>query len=185
MKIIFRFFLLILSLSITVSCSSDLDKLTTVHIPNPIPNSVYHNYQVLYSDSGKTVAKVKGGTLKQYGKTENQLAHEKMSDSLHFWFYDDKMRVESEMRADSAIRFQDTEIMEAFGNVVVYNEKGEKLETQHLIWDKKSEKIISNSPVKITKPKDNQIIRGKRLISDQSFTNYEIIDVTGIVSIKQ
>ena len=176
--------LLFITCFFLISCSSDLNKLNTIHIPDPIPNAIYTKYEVFYSDSGKTVAKIAGGKLEQYNEGNGQLAHEKMNDTLHLWFYDDKMRVESEMRANRAIRFRDTEIMEAFGNVVVYNEKGEKLETQHLIWDKKKEKIISNTPVVITKPKENQIIKGKRLVSDQNFLNYEIIDVTGIINIK-
>ncbi len=176
----FLFFISVLAL---VSCGSDLQELNTVHIPSPIPNAVYTNYKVLYSDSGKTVAKIEGGLLKQFSKSENQLEHEKMSDSLHLWFYDDNMKVQSEMRADSAIRFKDTEIMEAFGHVIVYNEKGEKLNTEHLIWDKKKEKIISNTDVVITK--ETQIIRGKGLVSDQNFLNYEILNVTGIISINK
>ena len=41
--------------------------------------------------------------------------------------------------------------MEARKNVVVVNEKGETLNTEHLIWDERSEKLKSDEFVKITR----------------------------------
>ena len=177
------FLIVFLSVFQLSSCSNDLKRLNTVVIENPIPNAIYKNYEVFYSDSGKTVAKIAGGKLEQFSEANGNAAHENMNDTMHLWFYDDKMKVESELRANRAVRYRNTGIMEAFGNVVVYNEKGEKLNTEHLIWDQKKEKIISNTAVTITKEK--QIIKGTGLVSDMSFLNYEILNVTGIINLKK
>jgi LPS export ABC transporter protein LptC len=96
---------------------------------------------------------------------------------VHIWFYDTDMKVQSEMIADRAVRNRKTGYMEAFGDVIVYNEKGEKLETEHLIWDEQKQKIISNTKVVITKK--TQIIKGDGLISDQNFLDYEIKNPVG------
>jgi len=48
--------------------------------------------------------------------------------------------VESELRSNYAISYENSDIMEAKENVVVVNKKGETLNTEHLIWEKKTEK---------------------------------------------
>ena len=159
------------------SCGSDLDELESLKIAEPVPNSVYNNYEIFYSDSGLTQVKIAGITLEQHATNDNSDGHDNMKDSVHIWFYDLDMTIKSEMIADRAVRNRKTGYMEAFGDVIVYNEKGEKLETEHLIWDEQKEKIISNTKVVITKK--SQIIKGDGLISDQNFLDYEIKNPVG------
>ncbi len=154
------------------ACGNDLDDLDALEIPSPVPNSVYYNYEIFYSDSGLTQVKMAGRVLEQHAASQESGGRDHMKDSVHLWFYDNDMKVQSEMIADSAIRGRETGYMEAFGNVIVYNEKGEQLKTEHLIWDEKRGKIISNTKVAIIKK--TQIIYGDGLISDQNFLDYEI-----------
>lgn len=166
----------ILALLLT-SCDSDLENLEELKIAAPIPSAVYNNYEIFYSDSGLTQVKIAGRILEQHNAKDGSEGHDKMKDSVHLWFYDTDMKVQSEMIADRAIRNRETGYMEAFGDVIVYNEKGEKLQTEHLIWDEEKEKIISNTDVTITKK--TQIIKGDGLISDQNFLDYEIKNPVG------
>jgi LPS export ABC transporter protein LptC len=164
--------IVILLCTMLFSCGSDLDELASLQISEPIPNSVYNNYEIFYSDSGLTQVKIAGRILEQHSSQDGTDGHDHMKDSVHLWFYDTDMTVKSEMVADRAIRNRKTGYMEAFGEVIVYNEKGEKLETEHLIWDEVKAKIISNTKVTITKK--TQTIVGDGLISDQNFLDYEI-----------
>ena len=69
--------------------------------------------------------------------------------------------------------------MEAYKDVVVINnEKNEKLNTEHLIWDQSKKMIFSNVAIKIT-TKD-EVIFGDGLESDETFDKYEIINPTGV-----
>jgi hypothetical protein len=65
--------------------------------------------------------------------------------------------------------------------VEVVNANGEKLNTEHLIWDEGKKKITSDAFVKITTAKE--IIMGKGLEANQDFTQYEIKEVTGTIRI--
>lgn len=168
----FRTVLFLLIAIILTSCKSDIEGLESLIITEPVPSTVYNNYEIFYSDSGLTQVKIAGRTLEQHASKDGNEGHDNMKDSVHIWFYNTDMEVQSEMIADRAIRNRETGYMEAFGDVIVYNEKGEKLETEHLIWDEQKEKIISNTKVKITKK--TQIIMGDGLISDQNFLDYEI-----------
>lgn len=71
--------------------------------------------------------------------------------------------------------------MEAKDNVVVINDKGERLNTEHLVWDKKTGKITSDVFVEITT--ENEVIMGEGLVSNQSFTEYKILKTRGIINI--
>jgi hypothetical protein len=63
------------------------------------------------------------------------------------------------------------------------NKDGEKLNTEHLIWDENQKKILSDAFVKITTAKE--IIMGKGLESNQDFTQYQIKEVTGTIQLSE
>lgn len=175
--------LLILSVFTALyACTSDIENLDPIEIPFPVPTSIYHDYEIFYSDSGLTQVKITGRKLEQFKQTESSDAFDRMSDSVHLFFYNEKMIVTSELIADRAERNRKTGYMEAFGDVVVFNEKGEELNTEHLIWDEDQEKIISNTDVVIKK--ETQTIKGKGLISDQNFIDYEILYPTGTFDVE-
>ncbi|HRG51298.1 MAG TPA: LPS export ABC transporter periplasmic protein LptC, partial [Bacteroidia bacterium] len=71
--------------------------------------------------------------------------------------------------------------MEAKRNVVVINVKGEKLNTEHLIWDAVTKKIYTKEFVKIT-TKD-EVLLGEGLTADQDFSKYTILHPTGTIAI--
>ena len=183
MKTLHLHFLFIAPLLVFIACAPDNEGLNTIDVPNPIPNAIYYNYNILYNDSGLTQVKMTGKILEQYGGDKENHAFDNMKDSVHLWFYDENMIVQSELLADRATRDRATGFMEAFDNVIVYNEKGEKLETDHLIWNEKEERISTEDSVTITKK--GQIIKGKGLVSDKNFINYEIKNVSGVINVKK
>jgi hypothetical protein len=73
--------------------------------------------------------------------------------------------------------------MEAKKDVVVVNEKGEKLMTEYLVWDEKTGKIFSNEFVKIITA--DEIIMGNGFESNQDFSRYKIFDIKGTIKLKK
>jgi hypothetical protein len=65
---------------------------------------------------------------------------------------------------------------------VVINEKGDKLNTEHLMWDKKKRMIYSNAFVKITTA--DEVIYGDGLEANESFTKYKITKIKGTINLK-
>jgi LPS export ABC transporter protein LptC len=75
-------------------------------------------------------------------------------------------------------------VMEAWGNVVVRNEKNnEQINTEHLIWDENKHKIWSDVNVKITRP-DN-VLYGTGMESNETFTRYSIQEPSGEMNVKK
>ena len=107
------------------------------------------------------------------------IAHDEFKEGVHIWFYDSERKVESEMTANTATRERLNNVMVAKGNVVVYNKKGDKLNTEHLTWDGKSRKVYTNAFVRITTP--DKVMTGTGLESDETFSKYKILNVKGII----
>jgi LPS export ABC transporter protein LptC len=85
------------------------------------------------------------------------------------------------MTAEYGISYPDKKEIIVRRNVEILNVKGEVLNTEELRWDQKTGKIITDRFVKIT-TKD-QIITGQGLISDQSFTDWEILEVSATLNV--
>jgi capsular polysaccharide biosynthesis protein len=64
---------------------------------------------------------------------------------------------------------------------VVVNSKGEKLKTEHLIWDRRKRRIYSNVYTQIIKP--NRILEGNSFESNETFTEYKITKLKGDIEI--
>lgn len=154
------------------------------NIGDDFADSYSFKFEIIYSDSGKLKANITGDTLEQYFKTESRSPYDEMIDSVHLKFYNHFGEVETEMLADYAIRFPEKEVMHAKGNVIVFNKKGERLDTERLTWNERTRMINCDTTVVITKPGGQKII-GSSLVSDEKFENYSITKVTGKLQIDE
>lgn len=102
---------------------------------------------------------------------------------VEVFFYDDSMKINSQLKADYGIRYEKKGKMEAKRNVEVVNVKGEKLNTEHLILDETNDKIYTEAFVKIT-TKD-EVMYGDGLESNQDFTKYKIKNIKGTFNLKE
>ena len=162
-----------------ISCQGDLINLDhNIKLENRYPDSYSTNFNITYSDSAKLKVNISGKKLEQYRRSKDLQAYDIMKDSVVIKFYNAMGLISSEMKSDYAIRYHDTELMNAKGNVEVINKQGEKLNTERLTWNKKTKQITCDTTVIITKP-SGQIIEGSSLTSDENFDNYKITKVTG------
>lgn len=162
------------------SCETDRNEIMALGKKNVMPDLTGKGVTMLYSDS--TVLKIKLQTpqMQKYEKGVKEPVTI-MPKGLFVIFYDDKGKEATTLKADYGVRYEKTKRMEVKYNVEVVNVNGEKLNTEHLIWDEKKKKIISDAFVKITTAKE--IIMGKGLEANQDFTQYEIKEITGSIRI--
>jgi LPS export ABC transporter protein LptC len=160
------------------SCENDLDKVKLYSKGQVIPTETARSIKIIYSDSAKVQVEITAPLLDHYS-TENPYIE--MPNGLKATFYNERMEVKSKLVADYGVRYEKDQKMEAKKNVIVTNEKGDKLNTEHLIWDEKKQKLLSNEDVKIT-TKD-EIIFGKGFEANEDFTKYKIFNIKGTISI--
>ena len=161
-----------------ISCENDLDKVKLYSKGQAIPTETAKSIKIIYSDSAKVQVEITAPVLDHYS-TENPYIE--MPKGLKAIFYNERMEVKSQVVADYGVRYEREQKMEVRKNVIVTNEKGSTLNTEHLIWDEKKAKLMSEEDVKIT-TKD-EIIFGKGFEANEDFTKYKIFNLKGTISI--
>lgn len=173
-------FIVALFMVLATGCENDIEKVKLLTSRDVLPVESAEGLEIIYSDSAKVKAKITANELNRYTGIQNYI---EMPKGVKLEFYDDALRVTSTLTADYAIRKEGEMLVEAKKNVVVVNEKNEKLNTEHLVWNERTKKIYSDEFVKITTA--DEIIYGNGLEADQDFSSYKIKKIKGTINIKK
>ena len=166
------------------ACENDVAVVNTVTSVNEklAPTESSKNVEFLYSDSATVRSKLKSPLVQHFmGKKP----YYEMAKGVEVIFYDKNHKENSRLTANYGIGYDDNnkmDVMEAKGNVIVINEKGDKLNTEHLTWNSVTKKIYTKEFVKIT-TKD-EVIWGNGLDANEDFSEYEIKQVKGTIAVK-
>jgi LPS export ABC transporter protein LptC len=171
----------LLAFGILCSCENDIDEVEMLIKKENEPLSIGRNVEFVYSEKSAVKIKITAPLMEEYGAEENK--YTEMTESIKVLFYDSLLHVASTLTANYAIRKASEGIMEAKDDVVVINDKGEILNTEHLIWLKDSSKIYTYDFVKITTA--DEIIIGNGMEANQDFTDWKIFNITGEINIKE
>ena len=166
-------------MTLLFSCKNDLKTIHSLAMTDSMPEEIAFDIELIYSDSGKVKAFLESPYMTRQGVDDPVI---EFPDGFRVVFYDSASVPKSEITALYGIMYDVEKRMEAKNNVVVRNiAKNEMLETEHLIWERKTGIIYSDVFIKITKP--DQVLFGDGLRSDESFDSYEIKNPTGELSI--
>ena len=161
------------------SCENDLVKVNVLYSPQRLPVESVRNTEILYTDSGLLVGRLKSPQMDHYvGERSFTL----MPKGVVLFLYDSAGKVTTRMKARFALKYDDRDVVDAKGGVEVVNERGERLETEHLIWDQQGDAIRSDVFVRITT--QQEVLLGEGLTSNQAFTRYQILKPRGTVKLK-
>ena len=170
-------FLFILLLS---SCKNDIAAVHQLIEGDDLAIETGKKMELIYSDSGRMKMRMVAPLMNRFDKPNNYV---EFSEGVELYFYDKDEKVNSQLKANYAIKYEDDKKMEAKKDVEVINVKGEKLNTEHLIWDEEKEMIYTEEFVKITT--EDEVIYGNGLESNQDFTKYKIKKITGTIDIDE
>ncbi|MDP4266323.1 MAG: LPS export ABC transporter periplasmic protein LptC [Bacteroidota bacterium] len=162
------------------SCENDIKVVNKITSKDPSPVQTTTNMEAIYSDSAKVKFRLTSPLVRKHMGENPYLEFPK---GIKVWFYDPNLNVTSSISANWALSHDKERYVEAKNDVVVINAKGEKLNTEHLFWDEKKEKITSDVFVKITTARE--ILIGDGLESDQTFTKYVIKKPKGSFSVNK
>lgn len=138
------------------------------------------NVNMIYSEDAKPSIKILADKALRYNV---EVPYTEFNEGMIIYFYDENGELESTLTANYGKMTDGSTDLLAQDDVVVINKAGEKLNTEHLIWDKEAELIKSEGFVKITT--EDEIIYGNGFESDDKFSNYTIFQIKGTVNIKE
>ncbi len=163
-----------------VSCKNDLADVNRLTSKVVAPCETEKDVVTIYSDSARMKIKLMAPLIERYVKDTTYVVFNK---GIHLIFYDDSLKVKNELTARYAIKYDVLNRMEARTDVVLTNRKGEKLKTEHLIWDQNKKLIFTDAPVIIIQLGDT--LYGDGLQSNEDFSKYKITKPYGKFAVKQ
>ncbi|MCB0402792.1 MAG: LPS export ABC transporter periplasmic protein LptC [Flavobacteriales bacterium] len=172
---------MLLAIGILFSCVNDVEQVESLTKQEKIPINKGRNVELIYSEKSDVKVKVTAPLMEEYGTEENKYIE--MREGIKVLFYDSLVQVISTLTSNYAIHRVGERVMEAKDDVVVINDKGEKLNTEHLIWNEDSAKIYSDEFVKITT--QDEIIMGEGMEANQDFSKWKIHKIKGTINIKE
>jgi LPS export ABC transporter protein LptC len=157
--------------------SNDLSEIKAFTAPENLPIQEATNFQTTYTDSGQIRFTLETPKLLRF--EVDGVTYTEFPQGMKLVKYDAQKNIVSSIRADYAKQFLKDKRWEAKNNVVVTNAEGDSLLTEHLIWEENDEKIHTEEFVKIIR--EDQVITGVGLTSDQDMANWKIKNVKGIL----
>jgi LPS export ABC transporter protein LptC len=135
---------------------------------------------MIYSENGQVEMRLKAPSMLRHSEPEAFIEFDK---GLEVEFLNSRLQVVSTLSAKYGTRTEKTEITLIRDSVVVVNERGERLNTEELIWDPKQEKIYSEAFVRIRT--EDEVLYGTGFEADQEFSRYRIFDPEGIIKVEE
>lgn len=134
---------------------------------------------MLETDKGLLVNKYFTPLMEKYENAPEP--YEEYKYGVDIVSYDSLENVKSTFRANYAIRFINLNLWEAKGDVVVTNEKGDRLETQQLFWNRATGRVYSNVDSHFFLGEG--IIRGEGFESKQDLSDWEVRSTIGTIMV--
>lgn len=169
----------ILLFTVVIGCKNDPKEINALVTKGAQQEDKAEDVTILYSDNGHV-------KMKLYAKefVKNDVAkppYTEMRKGLKVEFFDDSMKVESTLNARYARYYEKQNNILIRDSIVVVNKKGEKLNTEELVWNQSAKKLFTEKFVKITTP--TQVMYGDGLEANEDFTWYRILNPKGIVAV--
>lgn len=167
---------------LVTSCENDIDVVKSLSNPKVMPDETASKVETLYSDSAKLKVRVLSPELNDYETVDKPYIE--FPKGIHAYFYGDSANVIGEMLSNYAIYYKSTDMWEARNNVIAYNPKGERLNTEQLFWDVKKKIFYSKKYSKITSPDGSQHIGEGGFEAKQDFSSYKLLGSSGLFMFK-
>jgi LPS export ABC transporter protein LptC len=174
-SILYSLFLLCTA-TVFVSCENDIAEVRAITDPRNLPVQTNINAEYRYTEDGKVKNILTAAQLDQYGGEKPYI---EASGGFHMSFFDSLGGIQAEMTAKSGTYYEKEHKLIAWGDVLLFNKQGEKLETSKILFEQDSSRISTDQGVKITTM--DGVLYGKGLVSNENFTKYSILQPTGDV----
>jgi len=142
------------------------------------PIGVAENINLKYTDSGKIKAILISPKMLDYSNRD--FPFNEFTDGITLDIFDDENK-KSIVIADYAIIYNETNLIDLQGNVKITTHTNDTLYAEQLYYDQKKEWLFTNKPVVFRTGQD--LINGNGFDSNSKFTNAEVLEVTGIITL--
>ena len=162
------------------ACGNDLEEARRI-VSRPNARLEFgKEVEIIYSGGARPRIRAKAPSVVRHDTDKPYL---EFNDGINLWFYDAAGNIQNKLKAGYATAVENSSEMTVRRNVEVINNKGDKLQTEELIWDEQRKIIYSNAFVRITTR--DEVIFGQGMTANQEFTDYSIRKISGRIKIKK
>ncbi len=162
------------------SCKDNLKKVQKIGVSENEPIGVAENFNLKHTDSGKLKVILISPKMLDYSNRD--FSFNEFPDGITLDIFDDENK-KSVIISDYAIIYNETNLIDLQGNVKITTNTNDTLYAEQLFYDQKKEWLFTNKPVKFRQGQD--LINGNGFDSDSKFTNAEVLEVTGIITLDE
>lgn len=171
---------MIFIMAMLFACKNKMSDVAAINFNDTLPDITAKDIDFTFSDSARVQLRISGPVMNAY---EGDEPYMEFPEGFIVEFYDSAFNISSTITGEYGIHYREKKLMEARNNIVVTNfETGEKLYTEELIWDQKTELIYSYKFVKIIS--EEGVIFGDTLIAKQDFSKRSIKNTSGEIEMK-
>ncbi|HEX8563622.1 MAG TPA: LPS export ABC transporter periplasmic protein LptC [Flavobacterium sp.] len=132
------------------SCESNFKEVQKMGFSEFSPSGEADNFNLKYTDSGRITSILVSPKMLDYATVEFPFTEFPKGIDVTLF---DKNGQKTFVRADYAVTYKGTEIIDLQGRVKISNEQGQFLETEQLYFDQKNEWFFTEKKFKFTDPK--------------------------------
>ena len=170
----------VFTVALFFSCKNNFKEIQNIGILDSGPLTIAENINTKYTDSGKLKSHLISPKMLNY--TNREFAYYEFPEGINLTLFDDENN-KSNVVADYAILYDETDLIDLQGNVILTTHNKDTLYADQLFYDQKTEWMFTNSPVKfVTK---ERIINGNGFDSNKDFTQAQVLETTGIIFIDE
>ncbi len=161
------------------SCNDSYNEVQKIGVSENEPVGEAYDINLKYTVEGRVTANLLSPKMIDY--TNRDFPYNEFPEGITLYLYDDKDE-KSTVVSDYAIIYNDTNLIDLQGNVVITTADNSVLKTQQLYYDQKKEWLFTNKSVTFTTGQD--VINGNGFDSNSKFTNAEVLEVTGFITVE-
>ncbi|GAL68705.1 hypothetical protein JCM19301_1075 [Jejuia pallidilutea] len=164
---------------ILISCKDNFKEVQKIGISENEPIGVAENINLKYTDSGKVKAILKSPKMFDY--SNRKFAYNEFTEGVNLELFEDGKK--SVVVSDYAIIYNKTNIIDLQGNVKITTHSNDTLFAEQLYYDQEKEWLFTNKPVTFRTGSD--LINGNGFDSNYKFTNAEVLEITGLITVNE
>jgi len=150
MKVKIVHFFYILFLVIIISCESNLKEVQNIYKTTFVATGEADSINLKYTDSGRVKSTLQSLKMLDYSSAKNPFVE--FPKGILVTLYDADLHTTT-VKADKAVSYKKTQVIDLIGNVKIVTHDGKILETNQLYFDQKNEWFFTEEPFKF---KDGQ-----------------------------
>lgn len=162
------------------SCKDNFKEVQKIGISENEPIGIADTFNLKYTDSGRVKAILISSKMLDYSNRDFPFSE--FPEGIYLEVFDEENN-KSVVVADYAISYTHTDLIDLQGNVKLSTSKNDTLFAEQLYYDQKKEWLFTNSPVTFKMGFDK--INGRGFDADSKFSNAEVLEVGGLISVDE